>query len=61
MPTTLQDLSEWLLTKGLHIVLVVLFAVITTRLIRWIAGRISKRLASVISSVAIAVLYTSQS
>ena len=78
MPTTLHDLSQWLLTKGLHIVLVVVFAVITTRLIRWIAGRISKRLdaddgadavlrpervkhrqavASVISSVAIALLY----
>jgi small conductance mechanosensitive channel len=78
MPTTLQDLTHWLLTKGLHIVLVVLFAVIVTRLIRWIAGRISTRLtrgderdatvrsetvkhgqavASVISSVAIALLY----
>ena len=78
MPTTLEDLSQWLLTKGLHIVLVALFAVITTRLIRWIAARISKRLdtgdasdavlrpesvkhrravASVISSVAIALLY----
>jgi len=78
MPTTLHDLSQWLLTKGLHVVLVVLFAVIATRLIRWIAGRISQRLtrrddhdatvrseavkhgqavASVISSVAIALLY----
>ena len=78
MPTTLQDLTHWLLTKGLHVVLVVLFTVITTRLIRWLAGRISKRLtkgderdasvrsetvkhgqavASVISSVAISVLY----
>jgi small-conductance mechanosensitive channel len=78
MPTTLQDLSQWLLTKGLHIVLVVLLAVIITRLIRWVAGRISTRLtkgderdatvrsetvkhgqavASVISSVAIALLY----
>jgi small-conductance mechanosensitive channel len=78
MPTTLHDLSQWLLTKGLHVVLVVLFAVIATRLIRWIAARISKRLtkrddhdatvrsetvkhgqavASVISSVAIALLY----
>jgi len=78
MPTTLEDLTHWLLTKGLHIVLVVLFAVIVTRLIRWIAGRISTRLtrgderdatvrsetvkhgqavASVISSVAIALLY----
>ena len=78
MPTTLEDLTHWLLTKGLHVVLVVLFIVITTRLIRWLAGRISKRLtkgderdasvrsetvkhgqavASVISSVAISVLY----
>lgn len=44
MPTTLEDLTHWLLTKGLHVVLVVLFTVITTRLIRWLAGRISKRL-----------------
>ena len=78
MPTTLEDLTHWLLTKGLHVVMVVLFTVITTRLIRWLAGRISKRLtkgderdasvrsetvkhgqavASVISSVAISVLY----
>src|SRR5690242_3377739 len=78
MPTTLQDLTHWLLTKGLHIVLVVLFAIIVTRVIRWVAGRISTRLtkgderdatvrsetvkhgqavASVISSVAIALLY----
>jgi moderate conductance mechanosensitive channel len=78
MPRTLEDLTHWLLTKGLHIVLVVLFAVIVTRIIRWIAARISTRLtkgderdatvrsetvkhgqavASVISSVAIALLY----
>jgi moderate conductance mechanosensitive channel len=78
MHTTLEELTHWLLTKGLHILLVVLFAVIATRIIRWIAGRISKRLtrgdvrdatvqsetvkhgqavASVISSVAIALLY----
>jgi len=71
-------LTEWLLTKGLHIALVVVFAIIATRVIRFIARRISKRLdsgdasdavlrpesvkhrravASVISSVAIAVLY----
>lgn len=75
MTTTL---THWLTTKGLHIALVALFAVITTRVIRWIAGRISRRLsgtgddeqtvrseavkhrqavASVISSVAIALLY----
>jgi len=78
MPTTLEDLTHWLLTKGLHVVLVVLFTVITTRLIRWLAGRISnpahqgderdasvrsetvkhgQAVASVISSVAISVLY----
>jgi small-conductance mechanosensitive channel len=78
MATSLDALSQWFLTKGLHITLVVLFAIVATRLIRWVAGRISRRLdrgddtdavlrpesvkhrravASVISSVAIAVLY----
>jgi small conductance mechanosensitive channel len=78
MPSTLENLGHWALTKGLHIVLVVLFALIATRIIRWIAGRISRRLnrsddrdravrsetvkhrqavASVISSVAISLLY----
>ena len=78
MSSTLDSLTEWLLTKGLHILLVVLFAVIATRLIRFIARRVSRRfdsgdagdavlrpqsvkhrraVASVISSVAIAVLY----
>jgi small conductance mechanosensitive channel len=77
MHPTLENLGHWTLTKGLHIVLVVLFAIITTRTIRWVAARISKRLdgddydamlrpesvkhrravASVISSVAIALLY----
>lgn len=78
MPSTLDQLTEWLLTKGLHIALVLVFAVVATRLIRFVAGRISKRLdpgdstdavlrpesvkhrravSSVISSVAIAVLY----
>jgi len=78
MTSTLDQLTEWLLTKGVHIVLVVVFAVIATRLIRFVARRISKRLdsgnstdavlrpesvkhrravSSVISSVAIAVLY----
>jgi small-conductance mechanosensitive channel len=78
MPTILQDLSHWLLTKGLHVVLVTLFAVIATRATRWIAVRISRRIgasddrdktvrsesvkhrqavASVISSVAISLLY----
>jgi moderate conductance mechanosensitive channel len=70
--------SSLLLSKALHIALVVLFALIATRIIRWVAGRISRRLdqgdvrdevlrpesvkhrkavASVISSVAIALLY----
>jgi small conductance mechanosensitive channel len=73
-----SDFGHWILTKGVHIVLVVLAAVVATRLIRHVAGRISNRLAasddadaavrseavkhrqavaSVISSVAIAVLY----
>jgi small-conductance mechanosensitive channel len=39
-----STLTHWLLTTGLHIVLVLLFAIITTRVIRWIAGRISRRL-----------------
>jgi moderate conductance mechanosensitive channel len=44
MHSTLESLGHWALTKGLHIVLVVLFAIITTRIIRWIAARISRRL-----------------
>jgi small conductance mechanosensitive channel len=78
MSSTLDSLRQWFLTNGLHITLVLVFAIIATRLIRLIARRISKRLdrgdghdavlrpesvkhrravASVISSVAIAVLY----
>ena len=78
MSSTLDSLTEWLLTKGLHIVLVLAFAVIATRVLRFIARHVSKRfdngdasdavlrpesakhrraVASVISSVAIAVLY----
>jgi small conductance mechanosensitive channel len=74
----LENLGHWALTKGLHIVLVVLFTILITRTARWVAARISRRLnrggdpdatvrsesvkhgqavASVISSVAIAVLY----
>lgn len=72
-------IGQWLLSRGLHIVLVVAFAVVATRVIRWVAKRITRRLAetdnrdavlrsetvkhrqavaSVITSVAIAVLYT---
>ncbi|WP_445167038.1 mechanosensitive ion channel family protein [Mycolicibacterium sp. Dal123E01] len=69
------NLGEWLRTKGLHIVLVIAAAVLATRLIRWVAGKIAQRLdaghelvrsesakhraavSSVISSVAIAILY----
>lgn len=72
------SLGQWFLTKGLHIVLVLAFAIVATRVIRWVAERISVRIAqaddrdatvrsesvkhrqavaSVISSVAIAVLY----
>ena len=78
MSSTFETLGHWALTKGLHILLVVVFTVIATRAIRWIAGRISRRfdqadaadrvlrpesvkhrraVASVISSVAIALLY----
>jgi small-conductance mechanosensitive channel len=73
-----SEFGHWLLTKGLHIVLVIVATIVATRLIRHIAGKISRRLAegddsdatvqsetvkhrqavaSVISSVAIAVLY----
>jgi small-conductance mechanosensitive channel len=73
------NIGQWLLSRGLHILLVVVFALIATRVIRWVAKRISRRLAeadtrdavvrsetvkhrqavaSVLSSVAIAVLYT---
>jgi len=72
-----SPLGHWMSTKGLHVVLVVVAAFVATRIIRWVAGRISARLdqevdestvrsegvkhrqavASVISSVAIAVLY----
>ncbi|MGE0217840.1 mechanosensitive ion channel family protein [Mycolicibacterium sp.] len=72
------SVGQWLVTKGLHVVLVLAFAIVVTRVIRWAADRISKRIArsderdptvrsesvkhrqavaSVISSVAIAVLY----
>src|SRR5260370_7959024 len=78
MPTRLEQLGRWTLSKGLHIVWVVTFTIIATRVIRWIAGRISRRLsdaddggttvrseaakhrqavASLISSVAISLLY----
>ncbi|HET6732943.1 mechanosensitive ion channel family protein, partial [Mycobacterium sp.] len=78
MSSTLASIPQWFLTKGLHIALVVVFALIATRVIRWVATRISRRLdqgdatdavlrpesvkhrravASVISSVAIALLY----
>jgi small conductance mechanosensitive channel len=70
--------GQWILTRGVHIVLVVVAAIVATRLIRHVAARISRKLAagddadatvrseavkhgqavaSVISSVAIAVLY----
>jgi len=38
------NFGHWLLTKGVHVALVVLFAVVTTRVIRWAAQRISRRL-----------------
>jgi small-conductance mechanosensitive channel len=78
MSSTFENLGHWALTKGLHILVLVVFALVATRAIRWIAGRISRRfdqadatdkvlrpesvkhrraVASVISSVAIALLY----
>lgn len=39
-----SQLGHWVSTKGLHIVLVVLGAWIATRVIRWIATKISRRL-----------------
>ena len=74
----MDSVWDWVMTTGLHIVLAVLFALICTRAIRWIAERVSRRIArrdprdltvrsesvkhrqavaSVLSSVAIAVLY----
>ncbi len=44
MPSTLEHLGHGTLTKGLHIVLVVIFTIIATRVIRWNARRISRRL-----------------
>jgi small conductance mechanosensitive channel len=73
-----DHLREWILTRGVHIALVIGFVLLTTRVIRWVAKRIGKRIAetdereavvrsenvkhrqavaSVISSVSIAVLY----
>src|SRR4051812_44128481 len=73
-----SQFGHWILTNGLHIVLVIVATIIATRVIRHVAGKISRRLAasddsdatvqseavkhrqalaSVISSVAIAVLY----
>ena len=69
------SLGPWLRTKGLHILLVILAAVLATRLINWVAAKLARRLdrgdplvrsesakhrravASVISSVASALLY----
>lgn len=39
-------LGEWLRTKGLHIALVIAAALLATRLFRWIAGKIARRLDS---------------
>jgi moderate conductance mechanosensitive channel len=71
-----SEFGHWLATKGLHVVLVLIAAIIATRVLRRIAAKISSRLAgsvddavqsesvkhrqavaSVISSVAIAILY----
>lgn len=39
------EVGKWLLTRGLHIVAVVMFALIATRVIRGVAARISRHLA----------------
>lgn len=38
------EIGQWIITKGLSIVLLVAFAVVATRLINWVANRISCRL-----------------
>jgi moderate conductance mechanosensitive channel len=40
------EIGHWLLTKGLHILLLIVFAVVATRVIRWAAVRISNGLAA---------------
>jgi small conductance mechanosensitive channel len=40
-----SDFGHWLVTNGLHILLVLIFALVATRVIRAIAGRISGKLA----------------
>jgi moderate conductance mechanosensitive channel len=71
-----SEFGHWIATKGLHVVLVLVAAIVATRVLRRIAAKVSSRLAgstddavasesvkhgqavaSVISSVAIAVLY----
>lgn len=42
----MDTVIEWSLTTGLHITLAVLFAVLATRCIRWIADRIGRRIAA---------------
>lgn len=39
-----HHLESWFATKGLHIALVVIFAVLATRLIRWVVARVIRRL-----------------
>ena len=41
-----SSFGRWVLTNGVHIVLVIVAALIATRVIRYIAGRISRRLAA---------------
>jgi moderate conductance mechanosensitive channel len=74
-----SEIGKWLSSKGLHILVLIVAAMIATRVIRWVAARISRSIdgptvsddatvrseavkhrravASVIASVAIAVLY----
>ena len=38
------EIGQWIITKGLSIILLVAFAVVATRFINWAANRISARL-----------------
>ncbi|QZT63012.1 mechanosensitive ion channel family protein [Mycolicibacterium austroafricanum] len=41
----LTSVGQWMMTTGLHIAMVVVFALLVTRAIRWAAERVSRRIA----------------
>ncbi|ABM10979.1 MULTISPECIES: mechanosensitive ion channel family protein [Mycolicibacterium] len=41
----LTSVGQWIMTTGLHIAMVVVFALVVTRAIRWAAERVSRRIA----------------